>query len=59
VPARLLLHPLRLEWLCRSRPLLLDSSANRPEEPEGGAVSTDGQPIGVEHDVKLVVHVSP
>jgi uncharacterized protein YbcI len=33
-------------------------SANRPEEPGGGDVSTQAQPIEVEQDVKLVVHVS-
>ena len=30
----------------------------RPEEPEGGHVSAEEQPIEVEPDVKLVVHVS-
>jgi uncharacterized protein YbcI len=33
-------------------------SADRPEEPEGGDVSAESQPIEVEPDVKLVVHVS-
>jgi len=33
-------------------------SANRPEEPEDGDVSAEAQPIEVEPDVKLIVHVS-
>jgi uncharacterized protein YbcI len=33
-------------------------SANRREEPGGGEVSTEPQPIEVEEDVRLVVHVS-
>jgi uncharacterized protein YbcI len=33
-------------------------SANRPEESGGGDVSSEAQPIEVEPDVKVVVHVS-
>jgi uncharacterized protein YbcI len=33
-------------------------SANAPEEPKGGAMSTQAQPIEVEEDVKPLVHVS-